>query len=160
MYPPSLPVACVGGPNACTHRYPETEMSGTASPAAPFAADARAWVDRYFAEVDTLSPEAILAWYTDDDPSFRFASAPPAVGKAAIAEMLRGFFAEIASMSHTRTGFWADERTAVFEADVRFGKKGGGFVIVPAASILRLDAEGRIRDFRMLMDAAPLFADD
>jgi hypothetical protein len=116
-------------------------------------------VDRYFAEVDTLSPEAILAWYTDDAPRFRFASAPPSVGKEAIAEMLRGFFAGIGSMSHTRTGFWADERTAVFEAEVRFGKRGGGFVHIPAASILRLDGEGRIADFRMLVDAAPLFAD-
>ena len=121
-----------------------------------FAADPSAWVNRYFADVDTLDPAAILAWYVDERPSFRFASAPPTVGKPAITAMFGEFFSTLTSMGHARTGFWSDARSAVFEADVTFSIAGRS-VKLPCASILRLDGTDRIEDFRMLMDVAPLF---
>jgi hypothetical protein len=124
--------------------------------ASSFASNPSGWVDRYFTDVDTLDPATILAWYVDEEPKFRFASAPPTVGKPAITAMFGEFFSTLTGMSHACTGFWSDTQSAVFEADVTFGMIGRS-VKLPCASILRLDANDRIKDFRMLMDVAPLF---
>jgi hypothetical protein len=94
-----------------TIRRSTPRPGGGVTGARSFAADPSAWVDRYFADVDTLDPAAILAWYVDERPSFRFASAPPTVGKPAITAMFGEFFSTLTGMSHARTGFWSDARS-------------------------------------------------
>ena len=118
------------------------------------------WVAAYFADVDRLDPALLLRWYVED-ASFRFAGHPPVIGKAAISEMLSGFFGTIAAMHHARTGVWIgrDGKSAVWEAEVSFTRREGSVVVLPAMSALRL-ADGLVRDFRFVMDPAPIYAAD
>ena len=122
-----------------------------------FADDPARWVDGYFAAVDTLDPDRIVARFGDGRPSFRFGSTTPVTGKPAIRAALADFFANLSVMTHGRTGFWSSERSAVFEADVRYTRTDGHTVVLPCASILRLDDHDQVADFRINMDVAPLF---
>ncbi len=115
-----------------------------------------AWIAAYFAEVDRMDPDGLMAWYAEDC-SFRFASQPRVEGKAAIRQVLAGFYGSIRSMRHHRTGVWvdADAPSGVWEADVTFVMPDGRPVSVPAVSVLRLRG-GLVHDFRFVMDASAL----
>ena len=119
----------------------------------------RAWITAYFAEVDRMAPDDLLAWYAQDG-RFRFAGQPTVQGKAAIGSVLAAFYASLRSMRHRATGIWVDEADAsgVFEAEVDFVTAAGRALTLPAVSVLRLKA-GRVHDFRFVMDPAPLFAE-
>ncbi len=121
-------------------------------PGLPFG---EAWIAAYFAEVDRMDPDGLLAWYVDDGPSFRFANQPPAVGKPAIAAVLRGFYGLITSMSHCKTGCWADAASGAWEAECTFTTRDGRTAALPVVSTLRLRG-GLVHDFRFVMDAAPI----
>lgn len=111
-----------------------------------------AWIAAYFAEVDRMDPEGLVAWYADDG-RFRFGNSEPVTGKAAIAETLRAFYGSITSMSHAKTGCWVSADSGVWEAEVTFGLPDGRRATIPAVSILRLK-NGQVHDFRMVMDAS------
>jgi ketosteroid isomerase-like protein len=115
------------------------------------------WVRNYFKTVDTLNPDAIVTYFTDDG-KFRFSNQPPAVGKQAIRDALAQFFATIQAMHHEKTGLWLgdDGNSAVWEADVTYIRKNGTQVTLPCASILR-SRNDQIDDFRMIMDISPVY---
>lgn len=117
-----------------------------------------AWIAAYFAEVDRMDPDGLLAFY-DDAASFRFAGHPAIHGKPAIRETLTNFYASLHSMRHRMNGVWIDPvaQSGVWEAEVDFVTKAGHAVTIPAVSVLRL-RDGRVHDFRFVMDAAPLWA--
>jgi ketosteroid isomerase-like protein len=112
------------------------------------------YVRAYFAEVDRMDPDGLLAWYTDD-ASFRFANAPAATGKTAIAKLLSGFYGTIRSMHHKPLAIWIDANSGAMEASVYFELPDGRAVELPAVSVLRV-RDGLVYDFRFVMDAAPL----
>jgi len=103
-----------------------------------------------------MNPEGLAVWYADDG-RFRFGNSPPVEGKPAIVDVLRSFYGSIRSMSHAMTGCWVDGETGVWEAEVTFGLPDGRTVTIPAVSVLRT-RNGKVQDFRMVMDAAPLFS--
>jgi ketosteroid isomerase-like protein len=115
-----------------------------------------AWVWQYFADVDTLDPARVARHYPADG-RFRFGNAPPAVGPDAVRAALADFYTHVRGMAHRNTGLWLGDDSAVFEAEVTFTRPDGSAVTVPAVSILR-GRDGRVADFRMVMDAAPLAA--
>jgi ketosteroid isomerase-like protein len=107
--------------------------------------------------VDTRDIDEMLTWY-DDDCSFRFANQEPAKGKAAIRAALEQFYALITSMRHEKTGCWVKGDSGAFEAIAHFTTKSGKTLELPAVSTLRV-RQGLIRDFRFVMDAAPIMQD-
>lgn len=113
------------------------------------------WMAEYFTMVDRMDTREFVSWYAEDG-RFRFGNAAPAVGRAAIAAALDGFYATIDGMAHRRTGAWADAASGVWEAEVAFRTKAGGTVVVPAVSVVRVGNDGLVRDFRMVVDVAPL----
>lgn len=121
------------------------------TPGAHFDAD---YVRTYFREVDAMRPDGLAQWYMPAG-SFRFGNYDPVVGHAAIVATLNAFYATIRSMHHRELGLWADADSGVFEAEVTFETNDGRTVRIPAVSILRAE-NGFVRDFRFIMDAAPL----
>ncbi len=113
-----------------------------------------AWIRGYFAMVDTMDPDELVRWYTEDG-SFRFANQPPAQGKAAIKEALTQFYGLITSMRHEHTGDWSDADSGAWEAIAHFETKDGRKLALPAVSTLRL-RDGLIHEFRFAMDATPI----
>lgn len=114
------------------------------------------WVKNYFATVDKLNVDDIIANFVEDG-QFRFGNAQPAVGKEAIQDALGEFFSAIKAMHHENVGLWLGDNSAVFEAEVTYTRQDGTTVTLPCASILRF-RDNFICDFRMIMDAAPVFA--
>lgn len=114
------------------------------------------WVREYFATVDKLNVDNIIANFVEDG-RFRFGNAEPAVGKEAIRDALVEFFSAISAMHHENVGLWLGDNSAVFEAEVTYTRQDGKTVTLPCASILRF-RDNLIYDFRMVMDAAPVFA--
>lgn len=112
------------------------------------------WITDYFAMVDTLDPDELVRWYTDDG-AFRFANQPPADGKPAIVAALKQFYGLITSMRHEKTGCWSDADGGVFEAIAHFETKDGRKVAIPAVSTLRMK-DGKIHRFLFVMDATPV----
>jgi ketosteroid isomerase-like protein len=114
------------------------------------------WVRKYFATVDKLNVDNIIANFAEDG-RFRFGNAELAVGKEAIRDALAEFFSAINAMHHENVGLWLGDNSAVFEAEVTYTRQDGTTVTLPCVSILRF-RDNFIYDFRMLMDAAPVSA--
>lgn len=121
------------------------------SPGAYFDID---YVRAYFSEVDAMRPDGLAQWYMPTG-SFRFGNHDPVVGHPAIMGTLSAFYASIRSMHHRELGLWVDTDSGVFEAEVTFETNDGRTVRIPAVSIMRVE-NGFVRDFRFIMDAAPL----
>jgi ketosteroid isomerase-like protein len=124
------------------------------------------WVRNYFKTVDTLNADAIVAHFTNDG-KFRFGNQPLAIGKSVIRDALAQFFETIQTMHHESTGIWLgdDGNSAVWEADVTYGRPNGTQVMLPCVSILRSRSvsngeshdDAQIYDFRMNMDISPVY---
>lgn len=71
--------------------------------------------------------------------------------------MLADFYTHITTMKHQNTGLWLGDNSAVFEAEVTFRRGDDTTLTIPSSSILRWRG-AVIHDFRMIMDAAPIFA--
>ncbi len=113
------------------------------------------FVWKYFEDVDTMIPEKVTQYYNEDSV-FKFGNAPAAQGPKEIKNALDHFYQLINSMEHHNTGLWLGDKSGVFEADVHFKNTSGETIVIPAVSIMRLE-EDKIKDFRMVMDATPLF---
>ncbi|MDV2996895.1 MAG: hypothetical protein N4J56_006600 [Chroococcidiopsis sp. SAG 2025] len=114
------------------------------------------WVREYFVTVDKLNVDNIIANFVENG-QFRFGNAEPVVGKEAIRDALVKFFSAIKAMHHENVGLWLGDSSAVFEAEVTYTRQDGTTVTLPCVSILRF-RDNFIYDFRMVMDAAPVFA--
>ena len=120
-----------------------------------------AWVAQLFASIEAMDTDAFVAHFADD-AVFRFGNAEPARGRAAIRETLAGFFGAIGGLHHDVTGIWRGEweRGPVLsvETAVTYTRADGSQTpTLPAMSTLRINGE-MIHDYRIFVDAAPLFA--
>ncbi len=113
------------------------------------------FVWKYFEDVDTMIPEKVTQYYNEDSV-FKFGNAHAVQGPKEIRKALDNFYQLINSMEHYNTGLWLGDNNAVFEANVHFKTKSGEIVVIPAVSIMRL-GKSKIKNFRMVMDASPLF---
>lgn len=125
------------------------------------AGTTEAWVTQLFASIDAKDTDAFVANFADD-AVFRFGNAEAARGRAAIRETLAGFFGAIGGLSHVVTGIWRGEweRGPVLsiETAVTYTRADGSKTpTLPATSTLRMQGE-LIQDYRIFVDATPLFA--
>jgi hypothetical protein len=95
------------------------------------------------------------------DGSFRFGNAQPVVGARTIERSVAGFFSTIAGLKHRILGIWSGtwEHGPVksVELEVVYTRADGTVTEpIPATTTLRIE-DGRIRDYRIFVDLAPLF---
>jgi len=116
------------------------------------------WVQDYFKTIDSRDVDKLLAYYAPQ-ASFRFANEVPWTSHDQMRAGLQKFYGAIASMHHEQQGVWIapDGNSAVFEAYAHFVLPDGRTFSLPAISVLRVENDV-IRDFRFVMDAAPLMA--
>ena len=92
------------------------------------------------------------------DAVFRFANADEVVGKDNIETTLGAFYDSIKALSHDRQGLYEVDDTTVVWSDVTYTRFDDSQVTVPVVTIVRRNDDGLIVDYRIFMDAAPLFA--
>jgi limonene-1,2-epoxide hydrolase len=110
-----------------------------------------------FAAVDAGDAEKISRLVTDG-VRFRFGSAEPLTGKAALAAASRAFSASIAGVQHEITELWEPAPgTVVAELRVTYRRLDGAELTLPCCNIFRL-SDGLVDDYRIYMDVNPVFA--
>jgi ketosteroid isomerase-like protein len=117
--------------------------------------DARWWTD-LFASVDAKDTRRFLEFLADG-AAFRYGSGPAVTGKAAIGDAVDAFFASITSSAHQIGRCWDGSGSAACEGTVRYVRRDSREVEVPFCNVLTL-ADGRITDYRIYIDPAPLLA--
>lgn len=113
-------------------------------------------VRRIFAAADQMNLDQWIAYFVDD-ARFRFGNAEPITGHAAIRSTMAEFFSTIKAMHHEFKGMYEQNNVVIAEAEVTFTRLDDNVVYIPATTIFRMQGN-RVQDFRLYMDAAPLFA--
>src|SRR5262245_43012943 len=119
------------------------------------------WVRDFFRRIDARDTAAFVRAFTDDG-RFQFGNGEATVGPAAIGETLGGFYDSIGGLEHEirgiRSGRWEEGEVRSIEAGVTYTRKDGTRVgPIPVTTTIRF-RDARIRDYRIFMDIAPLFA--
>ncbi len=111
---------------------------------------------KLFVSIDAMDTEGFLG-FVAPDAEFRFGSAPPVQGRAAIEEAVGGFFASIAALSHELQRIVAKDDTVVCEGEVTYTRRDGGAVTLPFCNVFETK-DGLISVYRIYIDIAPLYA--
>jgi ketosteroid isomerase-like protein len=114
------------------------------------------WARRLFATIDRMDAHAFASYLTEDGV-FRFANQPAARGRVAVEAAVSGFFSTIAGLRHELLREWRQPDSVVVEGCVTYTRQDGGSVTVPFVDVLDL-CNGAISDYRIYVDAAPVFA--
>lgn len=109
-----------------------------------------------FSAIDAHDADAFCDHLTDD-ARFVFGNAEPAVGRVAIAAMVRGFFSSIRACRHEVTDAFRDGAHVVCRGTVTYTRRDGRVVALPFCNVMRMDGR-RIAHYQIYSDPAPLFA--
>ena len=110
-----------------------------------------------FAAIDAKDGAAFASFLTDD-AVFRFGSAPPAQGRAAVQAAVEGFFDSIAGLSHSIHRTLGEGNTLFLEGEVTYTRHDGSQVAVPFVNVFEYEGE-LIAEYKIHIDIAPLYAD-
>ena len=111
---------------------------------------------KLFVSIDAMDTEGFLG-FIRPDAEFRFASAPPVQGHAAIREAVDGFFSTIAALSHDLQRLVADGNSVVCEGNVTYTRHDGSRITLPFCNVFETK-DGLISLYRIYIDVAPLYA--
>lgn len=110
-----------------------------------------------FAAIDANDAAAFVGYLTED-AVFRFGSAPPVRGRAAIRAAVDGFFGTIAGCSHTVQRSISLDSALVCEGEVTYRRRDGSEITLPFADIFEYEGD-RISQYKIYMDISPLYAE-
>jgi ketosteroid isomerase-like protein len=114
------------------------------------------WVPRLFAAIDSNDADAFVGFLTED-AVFAFGNLPPVAGKAAIREMLVGFFGSIRALRHEVSDAWTLPDVVVAIGQVTYTRHDGSTLSVPFADVLRMKKK-LVREYLIYVDASRLYA--
>ena len=109
-----------------------------------------------FEAIDRKDTAAFVGFLTDD-AVFRFGSAPPVQGRAAIVAAIDGFFGTITGLSHTLAKVVTDGSTQLIEGEVTYSRLDGTEIALPFTDIFEYNGE-LIAHYKIYMDISPLYA--
>ena len=112
---------------------------------------------KLFVSIDAMDTESFLGFIAADG-SFRYASAPPVRGHAAIGEAVNGFYSSIAGLRHDVRRQLSDGNAVVCEGEVTYTRHDGSAVTLPFANVFEV-ADGLISVYRIYIDVGPLYAE-
>lgn len=110
-----------------------------------------------FAAIDSQDATA-FANYLTEDAVFRFGSAPPVTGRAAILAVVDNFFGTIAGCSHQVHNALRNGSTVVCEGDVTYRRTDSTEITLPFADVFEYDGD-LISNYKIYIDIGPLYAD-
>lgn len=111
-----------------------------------------------FADIDTMEPDR-FAQHLAEDVTMRFGNAPPIHGREACRETWAGFCETVDGVAHDVVAQWEVGDATIAETNVTYTRKDGRDVTVPVVTIYRPGGGAPIRDYRVFIDLAPVFAD-
>lgn len=121
-----------------------------------YADDLADWLEQLFRTIDDTDADAFVQFMTSDC-TYRFGSAAPLTGHAAIREATAGFFTTIAGLSHRLHRSWQDEDSVVCEGSVTYRRLDGSEITLPFCNVFVL-SDGLIQRYSIYADLNPLYA--
>ncbi|MEV4476614.1 nuclear transport factor 2 family protein [Nonomuraea salmonea] len=110
-----------------------------------------------FQIIDAFDPDGIAKLMAEDG-TMVFGNADPMVGRQAIADGLRAFFATIAGLRHRIVRHWRVGADTIAETEVTYRRLDGRDARVVAVTIWTTRDDGLISDYRIFVDVAPAYA--
>jgi ketosteroid isomerase-like protein len=110
-----------------------------------------------FAVVDTMDVGTIASLFAEDGRVV-FGNGQPLVGIEEIRTGITAFFDTIAGQHHEVVKEWNVGDDTVAELKVTYDRKDGRQVTIPCVTIFHTDAAGKIDDYRVYFDSAPIYA--
>jgi ketosteroid isomerase-like protein len=111
----------------------------------------------FFATVDTMDVATIASLFAED-ARVVFGNGQPLVGVEEIPTGITAFFATITGQHHEVVNEWNVGDNTIVELKVTYGRKDGQQVTIPCVTIFHTDAAGKIDDYRVYFDVAPIYA--
>ena len=115
------------------------------------------FLDNVLDAVDSKDTHRFVTYLTEDC-TFRFGSAPAAVGRAAIGAAVGGFFESIAGCGHTVGNVWHDDGNMVCEGEVCYRRLDGAEITLPFVNVFEFHDE-LISNYKIYIDIGPLYAE-
>jgi len=110
-----------------------------------------------FATVDSMDVAAITSLFAADSRVV-FGNGQPLVGIDEIRAGITVFYDTIAGLHHEIVNEWNVGDDAIVEFNVSYDRKDGQQVTIPCVTIFHTDAAGKIDNYRVYFDAAPIYA--
>ena len=118
-------------------------------------AESRIDLAELFERIDAMDADGFVEFLAPE-ATFRFGSAPPAVGRNAIREAVAGFFSSIAGLSHSLSRALGENDTLVCEGEATYTRHDGSEITLPFANVFELDS-GLIAEYKIYADITPLY---
>ena len=110
-----------------------------------------------FAVVDAMNVPTVTSLFGEDGRVV-FGNGQPLVGIDEIRTGIIAFFDTIAGQHHEVVKEWNVGEDTIAELKVTYHRKDGQQVTIPCATIFHTDAAGKIDDYRVYFDVAPIYA--
>lgn len=111
---------------------------------------------RIFRAIDDRNADAFVSFLTDGG-TFQFGNGPAVRGKAAVHQLVAGFFASIAGCAHRLVHLWNDGEHVATQGEVTYTRLDGRLVTVPFVNVFRMRGDA-IDEYLIHIDNTPLFA--
>lgn len=108
-----------------------------------------------FAAIDRKDADA-FAGFIAPAGRFRFGNAPVVEGRAAIRDLVAGFFGALAALSHRLEASWPVPGGLVCHGVVTYTRHDGSALSVPFCNVFGIGDDG-IRDYLIFIDNSALF---
>ena len=112
---------------------------------------------KFFAMVDAMDVATVASLFAKDGRVV-FGNGQPLVGIEEIRTGITAFFDTIAGQHHEVVKEWSFLDDTIIELRVTYDRKDGEQVTIPCVTIFHADAAGKINDYRVYFDAAPIYA--
>jgi uncharacterized protein (TIGR02246 family) len=110
-----------------------------------------------FAVVDAMDVATVASLFAEDGRVV-FGNGQPLVGIEEIRTGTTAFFDTIAGQHHEVVTEWSFLDDTIVELKVTYDRKDGQQVTIPVVTIFHTDAAGKIDDYRVYFDPAPIYA--
>jgi hypothetical protein len=110
-----------------------------------------------FATTDAMDVAEIISLFATD-ARVVFGNGQPMVGVDEIGRGTTAFYDTIAGLHHEIVTEWSFLDDTIVELKVTYDRKDGQQVTIPCVTIFHTDAEGKIDDYRVYFDVAPIYA--
>lgn len=110
-----------------------------------------------FAVTDSMDVAAVTSLFAEDGQVV-FGNGQPMVGIDEIRTGTTAFYDTIAGLHHDVVNEWNFGNDTIVELKVTYDRKDGQQVTIPCVTIFHTDPTGKIDDYRVYFDVAPIYA--
>lgn len=107
-----------------------------------------------FAAIDAKDTERFASFLTEN-VIFSFGNFPPAEGKAAVKDVVSGFFSSISALKHNLENVWQTGDAAIIAGVVDYTRHSGSVLSVPFCDVLKMN-DGKVSDYKIYIDISKL----